>query len=160
MSEEVKAEKQVFEKKEFVIDGLGTVTRATNGKFSMNQAALESFMESRGLGQYKEFKKNEQAAIDDLTEKAVAFMGDHVVDDERDASFRAGTGNGAVLVNVRHTKVTTNPSTGEKTTKYGVVSVDVQQNVPKCVIEEGGVRDALAKRIEDSLMAKAKVKVA
>ena len=58
MSEEAK-EKKEFEQKSYNVEGLGEVTRRSNGDFTMSQDELNKFFKENGIPEYAEFKKAE-----------------------------------------------------------------------------------------------------
>lgn len=154
MSEEAK-EKKEFEQKSYNVEGLGEVTRRSNGDFTMSQDELNKFFKENGIPEYAEFKKAESAAIDTLTERSVGFLKDHVKNDHRDCVLKAGLGNGRIVVGMKEHVETKNPRdpNGEVHHNYGVVSVKFQHKVPKRLAEEGGALDQAAKEVEAAFKA-------
>lgn len=145
-------EKKTFETKTYDVEGLGEVTRKTNGDFSMSQAALKKFFNDNGLPDYEEIKKRESEAINTLIEKGSKFLGEQVAADHRDCKLKSSIGGTRFTVSVAEHKESRNPSdpSAAPIHHYGVVGFKIQHRIPKKLTEEGGTLDQIAKDIEAS----------
>jgi len=133
------------EKKTIEVKGLGTVTverepvaasgdkPAKAGLFTMTDKDVMAFKEANGVPNPKEVAAAEAKAEQALVGKITEFMTPYMVKGNgADYEFRAGTTSGnntKYEVYYDAQKTVTNPSTGEKSDKYGVVSVKISRKI-------------------------------
>lgn len=144
------ADKKKFEEKSFKHDTLGTINMGTNGEFNISNADLYAFYEANGVPKAKEVLSAISAARGKLTEEAVSFMKDHVIERKDDCTFNAGIGTGRVEVTLYGETKNMNPQTKQEIVSYGKVKVKVIEKVPRELTAEGGTIAKIAAEIAAS----------
>lgn len=143
-----------FEKKTYEVKGLGTITRNTNGEFTMSNADLIKFYEDHGIPQAKEVFNKIHDAQSELVVAGATFLKDHVIADARDCVLKAGLGADRVTITQKAKVEHNNPLTKEKIVRYGETSVKFNSKIPAPLKAADG---PLAK-IEDEIAAALKAK--
>ena len=143
-----------FEKKTYDVKGLGTITRNTNGEFTMSNADLLKFYEDHGIPQAKDVFGKIHDAQSDLVVAGAQFLKDHVIADKRDCVLKAGIGADRVTISQRDVVEHNNPLTKEKIVRYGETSVKFNSKIPAPLKAADGPLAKIEEEVAKALKAK------